>query len=162
MLFIVILEDSNKTHVPSTWRNQWRPKKSLLAYLVKGAKNKNLSSKETFHLIHFFFICVLQLSTFWELRYVSLRHNHRHLSNIDWWMTRTADLVCLICTVNAASKNRRRKSHPWKTSVSSGHITNLKQSIFVFQYLWTQQASKISPLVMGVNYELAPSLCHKY
>ncbi len=28
------------------------------------------------------------------------------------------------------------KKKPWKTSASSRHITNLKQSIFDFQYLW--------------------------
>ncbi len=60
---------------------------------------------------------------------------HRHLSNIDWWMTCTAGLVCLISTV----KKRRRRSLPWKTGTSSWDITNLKQSIFVFWYLWSDE-----------------------
>jgi hypothetical protein len=30
------------------------------------------------------------------------------------------------------------KKKPWKTGISSGHITNLKDSIFVFQYLWVE------------------------
>jgi hypothetical protein len=45
----------------------------------------------------------------------------------------TAGLVCLISTVNGRIKKR---SFPWKTGASCGHITNLKQSILVFQYLW--------------------------
>ncbi len=61
---------------------------------------------------------------------------HRHLSNIDWWMTRTAGLVCLISTLNGCiKKEKRRRSLPWKTDASSRHITNLKQSIFFFRYL---------------------------
>jgi hypothetical protein len=31
------------------------------------------------------------------------------------------------------------KKKPWTTGVSSGHITNLKQSIFVFRYLWSSR-----------------------
>ncbi len=50
---------------------------------------------------------------------------HRHLSNIDCLMAGTACLVCFISTVNDC----RKKKKPWKTSTSSGHITNLKQSI---------------------------------
>ncbi len=29
-----------------------------------------------------------------------------------------------------------KEKKPWKTGASSGHITNIKQSIFVFRYLW--------------------------
>ncbi len=39
-------------------------------------------------------------------------------------MVLTACLVCFISTVNCC-----RKKKPWKTGTSSGHITNLKQSI---------------------------------
>ncbi len=39
-------------------------------------------------------------------------------------MARTACLVCFISTVNGL-----RKKKPWKMGASSGHITNLKQSI---------------------------------
>ncbi len=51
--------------------------------------------------------------------------NHRHLSNIDCLMARSACLVCFISTVNGCSKKKK----PIKTATSSGHITNLKQSI---------------------------------
>jgi hypothetical protein len=50
---------------------------------------------------------------------------HRYLSNIDFLMACTAYLVCFISTVNGCSK----KKEPIKTSASSGHIANLKQSI---------------------------------
>ncbi len=42
-------------------------------------------------------------------------------------MACTACLVCFISTVNGHSEKNKKK--PWKTGVSSGHITNLKQSI---------------------------------
>jgi hypothetical protein len=48
--------------------------------------------------------------------------NHRHLSNIDCLIARTVCLVCFISTVIAKKKH-------WKTGTSSGHITNLQQSI---------------------------------
>jgi hypothetical protein len=49
-----------------------------------------------------------------------------HLSNIDCFMARNAWLVCFISTVKAAAKKEKK---PIKTGASSGHITNLKQSI---------------------------------
>ncbi len=52
---------------------------------------------------------------------------HRHLSNIDCLMVHTACLVCFISTVNSHSKKEEKKSI--KTGASSGHITNVKQSI---------------------------------
>jgi hypothetical protein len=52
---------------------------------------------------------------------------HRHLSNIDCLMARTACLVCFISTVNGRSKKKK----PWKIGASSRHITNLKQSMLV-------------------------------
>ncbi len=54
-----------------------------------------------------------------------LSAEHRHLSNIDCLMACTACLVCFISTVNG----RSIKKKPIKTSTSSRHITNLKQSI---------------------------------
>ncbi len=59
--------------------------------------------------------------------------NHRHLSYIDRLVVHTCCLVRLIGTVNCCSKKK-----PWKTAASSRHITNLKQSIFLFWYLWFQ------------------------
>jgi hypothetical protein len=50
---------------------------------------------------------------------------HRHLSNIDCLTAHTACLVCFISTVNGCSKKKKLI----KTGDSSGHITNLKQSI---------------------------------
>ncbi len=35
-------------------------------------------------------------------------YNHRHLSNIDWFIMCTACLVCLISTVNGHNKNQKR------------------------------------------------------
>jgi hypothetical protein len=42
-------------------------------------------------------------------------------------MACTLCFVCFISTVNGRSKNNKKK--PWKMGASSGHITNLKQSI---------------------------------
>jgi hypothetical protein len=42
-------------------------------------------------------------------------------------MVRTTCLVCFISTVNGCIKKEKKK--PIKTGASSGHITNLKQSI---------------------------------
>jgi hypothetical protein len=47
-------------------------------------------------------------------------------------MARTACLVCFVSTLNGRSnkkKKRKVEAYPWKTGPSSGHITNLKQSI---------------------------------
>jgi hypothetical protein len=45
-------------------------------------------------------------------------------------MARTACLVCFINTDNGHSnKKRKQEAYPWKASSSSGHITNLKESI---------------------------------
>ncbi len=47
-------------------------------------------------------------------------------------MGRTACLVCFISTVNGhcnKKKKRKEEAYPWKASASSGHATNLKQSI---------------------------------
>jgi hypothetical protein len=60
--------------------------------------------------------------------------NHRHLRI----QTAQGHLVCFISTVNGRSnkkEKKRRSLPPWKAGASSGHITNLKQSILDFQYL---------------------------
>ncbi len=47
-------------------------------------------------------------------------------------MACTACLICFISTVNGhCNKKRKRKeeAYPWKAGASSGHTTNLKQSI---------------------------------
>ena len=62
------------------------------------------------------------------------RKRHRHLSSIDCLQVRTTCLVCFISTVNGHCQKKK----PWKTGASSGHITNLKQSIFDFWYLWVE------------------------
>jgi len=36
-----------------------------------------------------------------------------------------------------ATSKKKRKKKPWKLGATSGHIKNLKQSIFVFRYLWS-------------------------
>ncbi len=47
-------------------------------------------------------------------------------------MAHTACLVCFISTVNGRSnKKRKDEAYPWKAGASSGHITNLKQSVLV-------------------------------
>ncbi len=46
-------------------------------------------------------------------------------------MAHTACLVCFISTENCHCNNNKKKeeAYPWKASASSGHTTNLKQSI---------------------------------
>jgi hypothetical protein len=36
----------------------------------------------------------------------------------------------------ATKKKRKEEAYPWKAGASSKHITNLKQSILDFLYLW--------------------------
>ncbi len=55
-------------------------------------------------------------------------------------MACTTCTVCFISTVSSRIKKRKKK--PWKPSPSSRYITNLKQSIFVFRYLWVCQTAK--------------------
>ncbi len=44
----------------------------------------------------------------------------------------------LVLSTAAATKKKKRKeeAYPWKAGTSSGHITNLKQSVLDFRYLW--------------------------
>jgi len=62
--------------------------------------------------------------------------DHRHLSNIDCLTLHTACLVRFISTVNCHSKKKK----PWKTGNSSGHITNLKQSILETFDIYAKEA----------------------
>jgi hypothetical protein len=39
---------------------------------------------------------------------------HRHLSNIDCLMVRTACLACIICTVNGRSKKGKMPWNMWR------------------------------------------------
>jgi hypothetical protein len=44
----------------------------------------------------------------------------------------------LVLSMAAATKKKKGKeeAYPWKAGASSGHITNLKQSILEIRYLW--------------------------
>ncbi len=55
-----------------------------------------------------------------------IRLGHRHLRKIDWLMAHTTCLICLINTVNGCSRKSLGRG-----GASSGHIKNLKQSIFL-------------------------------
>jgi len=62
-------------------------------------------------------------------------------------------LVCFISTVNGHCKKEKK---PWKTGTSSGHITNLYQSILDFWYLWIRHATNTDHMCSKI-----PSLPHK-
>ncbi len=60
----------------------------------------------------------------------------------------------------AASKRKK----PWMTGTSSGHITNLKQSIFVFWYLWvnrTEPFPSVNVPNRQISFCLSCSFCDK-
>ncbi len=85
-------------------------------------------------------------------QWLHLTWTHRHISNIDCFMGRTACLVCFISSVNGRSqktKNKKKKL-PWKTSARSRHITNLKQSILTLDIYawapWAMHANRASPI----------------
>ncbi len=63
-------------------------------------------------------------------------------------MVCTACLVCFISTVNGhcskKKKKRKEEAYPWKAGTSSGHTTNLKQSILRLSIsMFIEQASDI-------------------
>ncbi len=65
--------------------------------------------------------------------------SHRHLRIYRLLNGTYCCLVCFISTVNdhCNNKKRKEKAYPWKASASSGHTTNLKQSILGdIRYLW--------------------------
>ncbi len=65
-------------------------------------------------------------------------------------MEHSACLVCFISTLNSRIKKRKKK--PRKSGISSGHIINLKQSIFVFRYLWLIQYLAVSQKASVLNF----------
>ncbi len=65
----------------------------------------------------------------------SIGWNHRHLSNIDCLIVRTACLDYFISTVNGLAK--KGGGCLGRYDASSGHTTKLKQSIF-FRYRWLE------------------------
>ncbi len=44
----------------------------------------------------------------------------------------------LVLSMAAATKKEKEEAYPWEAGASSGHITNLKQSILDFRYLWVR------------------------
>ncbi len=85
---------------------------------------------------------------------------HRHLSIIDCLTTRTACLVRFISTVKGRSKKKKEKK-PITSCASSGHITKLKQSIFlrcqwsfllfVSHFIWLRQTHQLT--TESIDYE---------
>ena len=47
-----------------------------------------------------------------------------------------ASLVLSMAAETKKEKKRKEEAYPWKAGASSGHITNLKQSILDFRNLW--------------------------
>ncbi len=81
---------------------------------------------------HIWFSCF----DFWSRRqknenFVCLGCPHKHLSNIGLLMAVPPALFASLVLLMAAAKKM-----PWKTDASSGHTTNLKQSMLDFRYLW--------------------------
>ncbi len=62
-------------------------------------------------------------------------------------MARTACLVCFISTVNGHYNKKKEEAYTWKASASSGHTTNLKQSILRLSI------SMLSPLSMWMFHK---------
>jgi hypothetical protein len=61
-------------------------------------------------------------------------------------MACTACLVCFFITVNGCNnkkKKRKEEAYPWKAGASSGHITNLKQSILETFDIYGATSSKV-------------------
>ncbi len=67
---------------------------------------------------------------------VSIRFSHRHLRKIDWLMSCTSHLVCLVSIVSGCRKNVLGRGN-----TSRGHIKNLSNILF-FRYLWFQLVSE--------------------
>ncbi len=72
-------------------------------------------------------------------------------------MVRTACLVFFISTVNGRSKKKK----PWKTGASSGHMTNLKQSLLTFDIYGTNTLAYFSIRLPCFDWPCsAPSIYH--
>jgi hypothetical protein len=68
-----------------------------------------------------------------------------------------AHTTCLVCLISAV--NGRNKKNLGIGGASSGHITNLKQSMFLFQHLWFQITKKSRHLFFAkVNKPLSQNL----
>jgi hypothetical protein len=60
----------------------------------------------------------------------------------------------------ATKKKRKEEAYPWKASTSSGHITNLKQSILETLDIYahqTQHSNPFCPIPFLSNGNLAPA-----
>ncbi len=66
-----------------------------------------------------------------------------------------ASLVLSMAATTTKEKKRKEEAYLWKAGTSSGHITNLKQSILDFRYLWVNHYFVLSHLI---NKELFLSL----
>jgi len=49
--------------------------------------------------------------------------------------------------VTATKKKRKEEAYSWKAGASSGHITNLKQSILDFRYLCPESITQLNGLL---------------
>ncbi len=75
-------------------------------------------------------------------------------------MTCTPCLVCFISTLNGRSNNNKKKwraeAYPWKAGTSSGHVTNLKQSILetldIFELHWLLGDATLTVLMLNVTF----------
>jgi hypothetical protein len=79
---------------------------------------------------------------------------HRHTRIIDCLMACTACLVCFISTVNRNSKKEEKKAI--MGCASSGHMTNLKQSICAFRYLCSRGWFVLQKLMFSSNFRCYP------
>jgi hypothetical protein len=83
---------------------------------------------------------------------------HRHLRNIDWLLTHTACLVCLVSTVSGHCKNALGRG-----IASSEHKTKLEQSTFLRFYgspsqLFGLRSHRRNSSKMIINYEVKQCL----
>jgi hypothetical protein len=70
-------------------------------------------------------------------------------------MVRTACLVCFISTVNGRSnKKRKEEAYPWKAGATSGHITNLKQSILETFDIYVSDILKVQTWAVTLTFSL--------
>ncbi len=77
-------------------------------------------------------------------------------------MACTACLVCFISTVNGRSNKKRKekkKLAPGKAGASSGHITNLKQSILETFDIYGQHGQLKGTTRQGQEHRTVVQLC---
>jgi len=78
-------------------------------------------------------------------------------------MARTACLVCFISTVNGRSNKkmkRKEEAYPWEAGASSGHITNLKQSILETFNIYDTNVFSYIVTSGGQSYNLYLNVVH--